>query len=102
MTKFFKKSKNPNFGAILGNFCPNLGKNESSWKKGLCQFLNNPIMYHGAKNLRRVTTRSDKNTELLMDRQTENSGFIGTSIGQGSKVSNLEQSATLFEKEKLS
>ena len=40
MTKFFKKSKKLYFGAILGPFCPNFGKNESSWKKGLCQSLN--------------------------------------------------------------
>ena len=76
MATFFKKSKNPNFGAILSNFYPNLGKNEFSWKKGLCQFLNILIIYHGAKNLRKVTTHSDKNAELLMHKQTENSGFI--------------------------
>ena len=40
MTKFFKKSKKLYLGAILGPFCPNFGKNESSWKKGLCQSLN--------------------------------------------------------------
>ena len=101
MATFFKKSKNPNFGAILSNFYPNLGKNEFSWKKGLCQFLNIPVIYHGAKNLRKVTTHSDKNAELLMPKQTENSGFIGPSIEQGSKNSNLEQSETLFEREKL-
>ena len=39
MTKIFKKSKKPYFGAILYTFCPNLGKNEFWWKKGLCQFL---------------------------------------------------------------
>ena len=47
MTKFFKKSY---FCAILSPFCPNLGKNEFSWKKGLCQFLDIPIIYHRAKN----------------------------------------------------
>ena len=35
-----------------------------------------------------------------MDRQTESRDFIGLSIGQGSKKSNFEQSATLFEREK--
>ena len=33
ITKFFKKYKNPYFGAILDSFCPNLGKYEFSWKK---------------------------------------------------------------------
>ena len=45
MIKFFKKSKNPYFGAILNPFYPNLGKNEFSWKNGLCQFLKIPIIY---------------------------------------------------------
>ena len=35
MTKFFKKSKQSNLGVISGPFCPNLGKNEFPWKKGL-------------------------------------------------------------------
>ena len=33
MTKFFKKSQKPYFGVILGNFCPNFGKNVFFWKK---------------------------------------------------------------------
>ena len=86
MTTFFKKSKYSNFGAILGNFCLNLGENESSWKKGLFQFLYIIIMYYGAKNLKRVTTCSDKNAKLLMHRQTKNSGFIGPSIGWAQKI----------------
>ena len=40
MTKFFKKSKKPYFAVIWCNFSQNLGKNEISWKKGLCHFLN--------------------------------------------------------------
>ena len=50
MTKFFKKSQKPYFVAILGPFWPNLDKNEFSWKKGLCQFLDILIIYHRAKN----------------------------------------------------
>ena len=46
MTAFFEKTKKPYFGAILSPFCQNLGKNEFSWKKGLCQFLDIPIIYH--------------------------------------------------------
>ena len=37
MTKFFKGSKKTYFGVILDTFCPNLGKNEFSLKKGLCK-----------------------------------------------------------------
>ena len=33
MTKLFKKYKKTYFVAILVVFCPNLGKNEFSWKK---------------------------------------------------------------------
>ena len=36
-----------------------------------------------------------------MDRQTEKSGFIGHSVGHGSKKLNLEQGETLFEREKI-
>ena len=50
LIKFFKKSKKTHFGVILGPFSPNLSKIEFSWKNGLCQFLNNPIIYHRAKN----------------------------------------------------
>ena len=56
MTKRFKKSEKSYFGAILGSFCPNLEKNEFSSKKGFRQFLNIPIIYRGAKNLKKVTT----------------------------------------------
>ena len=66
MTKFFKKSNDKifqkiqrlYFGVIWSNFSPNLGENEFSWKKGLCQFVNIPIIYHGAKNLKKLTTHS--------------------------------------------
>ena len=50
MTKFFKKSKQPYFRAILGPFYPNLRKNESSLKKEFCQFLKVLIIYQRAKN----------------------------------------------------
>ena len=37
-----------------------------------------------------------------MDRQTEDSDFIGPSVGHGSKESYLEQkSVTLFDREKI-
>ena len=50
MTKFFKKSKKNLFWGHFGPFLPNLGKNEFSWKKELCQFLDIPIIYHCAEN----------------------------------------------------
>ena len=65
MAKFFKKSKKPYFGTIWGPFCPTLGKNEFSWKKGLCQFLDIPIIYHRAKNQKRnYWALSEKNAKL--------------------------------------
>ena len=59
MTKFFKKLKKNYFVTILGPLCPNLRKKIFSWKKGLCQFLNIPIMYHCEKE-------SEKNDEPIL------------------------------------
>ena len=62
MKKFFKKSY---FGAILGPYCPNLGKNEfSRKKKGLCPFLDIPIIYHCAKIRKKYQTISEENDKL--------------------------------------
>ena len=47
MTKFFKKSQNPYFWF-------HFEQNKISWKKGLCQFLDIPIIYHRAKNQEKV------------------------------------------------
>ena len=58
MTKFFKKSKTKLFVDHFGPFPQNLVDNEVSWKKGLCQFLNIPIIYHHAKNQKKLMTRS--------------------------------------------
>ena len=49
MTKLFKKSKKPYFGGHFGPFLPNLGNKAFSKKKGPCQFLHIPIIYHCAK-----------------------------------------------------
>ena len=49
--KFFQEIEKKNsFGAILDIFCPNLDKNEFSWKKGLSEYLNILTIYHCAKN----------------------------------------------------
>ena len=56
MTKFFKKPKKKKnyFRAILGPFCPNLGKHECSWKIGVCLLLDIPIIYHCAKSQKKL------------------------------------------------
>ena len=41
---FQEKLEKPYFGAIPSPFCPNFGKNEFSWKKELCRFLNISII----------------------------------------------------------
>ena len=88
MTKFFKKSQKPYFGAILGPLCPNLGKNEFSWKRWLCQFLDIPIMYHHAKKSEKTNEKNaelkDGQTDRWTDRQTGNGDFTGPSVGKGS------------------
>ena len=77
MTNVFKKSKENLFWDHL--FYPNLGKNEFSWKKELCQFLDIPIIYHCAKNQKKLL--SNFWGEHQTDGQTENSDFIGPSVG---------------------
>ena len=72
MANFFKKSKKIYFGAILGPFCPSLGKNEFSWKKGSVSLINIPIIYHHAKNQKKLMSYSWEKcqTDRQMDRQT--------------------------------
>ena len=51
ITIFSKNPKRPWFGDILGTFCPNLGRNEFSWRKGPWQFLNiHTIVQNRRKN----------------------------------------------------
>ena len=57
-TKCFKKSKKPYSWAILDLFCPNLGKNDFFWNKGLCQFLNILIIYHCAEIQKKIMSHS--------------------------------------------
>ena len=70
---FLKIHKNP----ILGPFwvlSPNLGKNEFSWKKEPCQFLNIPIIYNRTNNQKILMShywgkpQSDVRTERQTDR----------------------------------
>ena len=82
MTKFFKKSKKPYFGAILGTF--NLGQKEISRKKELCQVLNIPIIYHLSKNQKKQMSHSWEKcrTDGWTDRQQ---WFYRTLRSTGSK-----------------
>ena len=82
MTKFFKKSKKLYSWVISGNFCPYLGKNEFSWKK-------------------RALTVFKHSNYLPWCKKSEKTNPLGPPTGQGSKKSNLELSATLFEREKV-
>ena len=100
--KYFQIFQNTLFLGHSGQYFPKLGEKCIFWEKGLCQFINIPNIYHVAKNLKKKRPIPDKNSELQMDRQTEDSDFIGSSEGQGSKKSYLNQkSATLFEREKI-
>ena len=79
---FQKNPKKLYFAAILVSFCPILGKNEFSFKKLLCQFLNIPIIYHRAKNQKKLMSYSWEKCQT--DGRTENGNFIGPSIRRGS------------------
>ena len=69
-------------------------KFEFSWKKGLCQFLNIPIIYHHVKRSektnepllkkmpnwqtdrqRQIDRQTDRQTDKQTDRQTDNSDW---------------------------
>ena len=88
MTKSFKNPNKPYFGAILGPFDPNLAKNELSWKASLCQFSNILIIYHFAKNQKKLISHFWEKFQMEFDRQTDgqtgNSDFKGHFTGQGS------------------
>ena len=66
----------------MGLFSPNLKENEFCWSKGLCQFLNIPVIYDGAKNYKQLTTHSwvNRRTDGQTDRQQ---GYYGTLCGAG-------------------
>ena len=100
MNKFFKKSKKHNLVAILGTFCPNLGKNGFSWKKGLCQFLDIPIIYHRTKNQRKLLSHfwEKRQTDGWTDRKIDNSDFIGPPQDGDSTNINVQNPAQLKNK----
>ena len=47
----------------MGASCSNLGKHEFSWGKGLCEYLNIRIIYHYAKNQKKLPI-PEKNSDL--------------------------------------
>ena len=79
MKKVFKKSKKPYFGTSLDT----LGKNEFSWEKGLCQILDIPIIYHRAKNQKKLLSHfwEKRRTNGRTDRQTDKRWFYRISVG---------------------
>ena len=80
MAKVFEKYS---FGSILG-------KNDSRCqflniltKLGLWQFLNNQMIYHHAKNQKKLRTHSWEKPQIdgRTDGQRENADFTGSSVG---------------------
>ena len=69
--KILQKIAKPYFRTIVGPFSPNLGKNKYSWKKGICQFFTIPVIYHCAKNQKKLMTHSWEKCQTDVDRQTD-------------------------------
>ena len=72
--KILKRWKRTYFRAILGPFYQNLGKNEFSWKKEHCQFLDIPIIYQHAKKktiVQFLSKTQNWGTDRPTDRKTD-------------------------------
>ena len=91
MTKFIKKYKKLYVGAMC-SFSPFLPKFRQKWiflEKRLCQLLNIQIIYHRAKNQKKLICHSWRKcwTDGWMGRQTEgqtdNHDFVEPSVGRG-------------------
>ena len=73
------------FRAILGPFCPNLGKNKIHWKKGLSVYNCSNYVPSCQKSEKLMSHTWEKSwTDVWTDWQIDNSDFIGPSVGQGS------------------
>ena len=90
VTKFFKTLKKTYFRGHFGPFCPNLSKNEISWKKELCQFFN----YYNYLSLRQKSEntnqlslrkmpnrRTDRPTVTLQDPSQDRGPIIKVTLG---------------------
>ena len=99
---FQKNPKKTIRRAILGPFYPNFSKNEFSWKKAPCHFLNCSTIYRCARNQKKLMSNSSEKCETdgqkvgEKDKQTDNSDFLRPYIGQGSNILNT----TLKKKKK--
>ena len=56
--EIYQKTQKTLFWGHFGPFYPNLDKNEFSRKKGLCQFFDIRIIYHRAKNQKKLMSHS--------------------------------------------
>ena len=89
--KTFQKIQKTLFWSHVGPFSPKFGQKWIFLKKELRQFLNIPIIYHRAKNQKKLMIhswdkyRTDRPTGRQTDWQTHNGDFIGPSIGRVSK-----------------
>ena len=83
MNKVFKKIQKTYFGAILGPFCPNLGKNEFPWTKGSSVFKHSNYERSCQKSEKTYEPSLRKIPTWWMQRHTGNDDFIGPSIGPG-------------------
>ena len=78
-----KTKKEKRFLAILGPFCPFLNKNGFSPTIGLCQFLDFAIIYHYAKNQKKLMNAYAENYLLTDERQTDKGHFVKLSVYGG-------------------
>ena len=85
MTKFLKKSKKPYSGAILGPFCQCVRKKKknSPGKRALLVFKYSNYLPLHKKNRKKLMIQSSEKCKT--DGQTDNSDFMGPSVGGGSK-----------------
>ena len=81
MTEFFKKSKKPYFWAIFAQIWTKMNFPE---KKRALSVFRYSIIYHRAKNQKKILSISEKTPNWRTDRQTDNGVFVGPSIRRGS------------------
>ena len=71
-----------------------MGKKNFHGKKGLCQFLNIPTIYHRAKN-QENNNEPFPRKKCQTDGRTDNGDFIGPSVGRGSNNNNNNDSTNI-------
>ena len=104
---------------LHGPFFPKFGQNEFFWKKSFCWFLNIQIIYHQAKNEKKLITDSwekcqtngqtdrqatrqtnrheDRQRDRRPNGQTNNGDFIGPCERRGSKKKERQKYKTKFK-----